>query len=332
MESSNTSTFCEYNFMSREIFNNILTEFIQSKAPKYQESTVISRERAEKCIEILENLNNNELKNSNAMNTEYSHATKHTPYEIVFGQKPRCNLPIVETLYHQNFICEEDIPENVALEIEPNLENSVTINNTDTDNDNESVTSNSELPEIIVLQQIDNQETVDLTNSNNNNMSKVDENENTIEKTGEDKENYETIPTFQKIRNTVRKNLEHNREIIRGVMESKSNSKRKVTFEIGDYVKDGYYKLGCTNGIIDTCFRAGDIGLLESSDYPELTEIPSTKLSLRTAAIKQSGISVSKAVCHCKGNCLSKRYACSKNNLKCSSKCHSGNNIVCQNK
>ncbi|CAG8557634.1 15781_t:CDS:2 [Dentiscutata heterogama] len=267
MESSNTSTLREYNFMSRKTFNNILTEFIQSKAPKYQESTVISRERAEKCIKILENPTNNELKNSSlskpiianhfmtrvqidlldlssrpdgswkyiahardhfshfswavpleskcafdvavilklskwledtkridwstglslyAMNTEYSHeyshATKHTLYEIIFGQKPRCNLPIVEALYFQNCTCEEDIPENIALEIEPILENCDTINDTDTDNDNES-------------------ETVDLTNDNNNNMNEIDcqvhENENTIEETGDDKENYETISTFQ---------------------------------------------------------------------------------------------------------------------------------------
>ncbi|CAG8488097.1 12619_t:CDS:2, partial [Racocetra persica] len=39
------------------------------------------------------------------------------------------------------------------------------------------------------------------------------------------------------------------------------------------------------------------------------------------------GCAKCKAVCHCKENCLSKRSACGKNNLKCSSRCH-GSNIM----
>ncbi|CAG8778340.1 18524_t:CDS:2, partial [Dentiscutata erythropus] len=122
-----------------------------------------------------------------------------------------------------------DIPENIVLEIEPDLEKN-NLDMTNNDNDNEFIDSNLELPG--------------------------------INKTNEDKENYETIPIFQKIHNTT-------------------------SFEIGDYVK-----LDCANGVLDTCFCTSDIGLLESSNYPELTKILSIQLSLHIAAIKQSSISI----------------------------------------
>ncbi|CAG8458069.1 22996_t:CDS:2 [Dentiscutata erythropus] len=93
--------------------------------------------------------------------------------------------------------------------------------------------------------------------------------EDKIEKTNEDKENYKTISIFQKIRNT-----------------------KFLLCKVLEILQDEYYKLGCTNSVLDTCFCVSDIGPLESSNYPELTEIPSIQLSLHTATIKQSSISV----------------------------------------
>ncbi|CAG8629819.1 5170_t:CDS:2, partial [Racocetra persica] len=199
---------------------------------KYQNATVISRERAEKYIEILENPDNNELKNLN--------------------QKEIC---LKEDLYDR--ICAYH--QTIGHEIEPNIEINDTLNN-----DDEYVNLNSELPklsEIIVSQQINTNisyETIDLTNNNNDDKNLIHENEieNTTEEIGNDKENNcEIVPTFQKIHNTTK------------------NLKRKVIYEVGDYVKVLVPKIDQSN--TDTCYRACDIGPLESFDYPKLAKIPS---------------------------------------------------------
>ncbi|CAG8516904.1 10943_t:CDS:2 [Cetraspora pellucida] len=160
MESSNTNTLREYNFMSRETFNNILTEFIQSKDSKYQNVTVISCEHAEKCIKILENPDNNELKNSSLykwikknvllmrIGDEKKLIKKKDQKEICLKEDLYDYIcayyqMIGHELYHQNYICKKDISENIVLEIKLNIEIDDILNN-----DTEFVNSNSE---IIVL-------------------------------------------------------------------------------------------------------------------------------------------------------------------------------------
>ncbi len=53
---------------------------------------------------------------TDAINTEVSAPIKTTPYEMVFGQKPRLNNPIISQLWDQGIHDEENIPENVGEE------------------------------------------------------------------------------------------------------------------------------------------------------------------------------------------------------------------------
>ncbi|CAG8812142.1 23269_t:CDS:2, partial [Racocetra persica] len=55
------------------------------------------------------------------------------------------------------------------------------------------------------------------------------------------------IKLFREFATLYEKNLEYNREVIRDIMKSKSNSKRKVTFEVEDYVKVPVPKIDRSN-------------------------------------------------------------------------------------
>ena len=51
------------------------------------------------------------------MNTEVSAVTGFPPYEMVFGRKPRANYFLLESLYEQSIMQEEDLPND--LDVEP---------------------------------------------------------------------------------------------------------------------------------------------------------------------------------------------------------------------
>lgn len=51
------------------------------------------------------------------MNTEVSAVTGFPPYQMVFGRKPRANYFLLESLYEQSIMQEEDLPND--LDVEP---------------------------------------------------------------------------------------------------------------------------------------------------------------------------------------------------------------------
>src|SRR6266516_3629433 len=50
------------------------------------------------------------------MNTEVSSVTGFAPYQIVFGRKPRANYFLLESLFEQSIMNEEDLPEDLNIE------------------------------------------------------------------------------------------------------------------------------------------------------------------------------------------------------------------------
>ena len=56
------------------------------------------------------------------MNNSICRATGKTPYELVYGQKPKNNFVWLDTLFEQNnnVLNEEDIPDNIEIEQEIN--------------------------------------------------------------------------------------------------------------------------------------------------------------------------------------------------------------------
>ena len=51
-----------------------------------------------------------------AMNTQVCSATKHSPYHLVFQQRPQCNLTLLYELWNMNITDEDDLPENIEIE------------------------------------------------------------------------------------------------------------------------------------------------------------------------------------------------------------------------
>ena len=63
-----------------------------------------------------------------SMNTSIAQGIKHTPFEVVFGQKPRLNVTLWESIADQGIEDEEDLPPSILKQLEE-------ITNTDTATD-----------------------------------------------------------------------------------------------------------------------------------------------------------------------------------------------------
>jgi hypothetical protein len=50
-----------------------------------------------------------------AMNNSWYRSHKKTPYELVYGDKPRSNCTLIEELYAKNIYNEEDIPDTIQV-------------------------------------------------------------------------------------------------------------------------------------------------------------------------------------------------------------------------
>ena len=54
-----------------------------------------------------------------SINTSESATTKKTPFEVVFGQKPRSHCTVLDELASQGILNEEDLPEGLLQEPDP---------------------------------------------------------------------------------------------------------------------------------------------------------------------------------------------------------------------
>ncbi|KAF0555787.1 retrotransposon nucleocapsid protein [Gigaspora margarita] len=50
------------------------------------------------------------------MNNSYCHSHKKTPYELVYGDKPKANCTLVEELFSRNIRDEEEIPDTIDIQ------------------------------------------------------------------------------------------------------------------------------------------------------------------------------------------------------------------------
>lgn len=151
------------------------------------------------------------------------------------------------------------------------------------------------------------------------------------------------------LRDTARRNLQQYTD----KMTQQMLKKRKVVdFKVGDFVRvnipkidrfnidrptlpckilekiDNQYRLGCKFGVINVCYSSGELEVLGTDTYAELSKIPSNQISIREAARFQSVGMVSGSICNCKGTCNSKKCKCIKANVKCTSRCHSGHSCL----
>ena len=88
----------------------------------------------------------------------------------------------------------------------------------------------------------------------------------------------------------------------------------------------GWYKLGCSEGILDTNYQAADLESIQVK-YDKLTDIPQTAISLMAAIRLQStnideGAHTDSNRCNCREDCSSRRCTCKRANITCSPNCH----------
>src|SRR6185503_11460272 len=90
------------------------------------------------------------------------------------------------------------------------------------------------------------------------------------------------------------------------------------------YGDGGWYKLGCSSGILNINYQAADLEIVDAV-YRELDNIPETVVSL-TVAVRVQGTgdesSASTSRCHCKNKCSTKRCPCKSIYNSCNPSCH----------
>jgi len=109
--------------------------------------------------------------------------------------------------------------------------------------------------------------------------------------------------------------------------------RRLLPCKVMEVLDGGWYKLGCSEGILDTHYQAADLESVRA-EYSELADIPQMTISLTTAirlqGINESAHTDSNNSCNCRANCSTRRCPCKRANSTCSSNCHS-NNDICTN-
>ena len=53
-----------------------------------------------------------------SMNTSLAQRIKHTPFEVVFGQQPRLNMTLWQSISNQSIKNEEDLPSSIQQQLE----------------------------------------------------------------------------------------------------------------------------------------------------------------------------------------------------------------------
>ena len=81
----------------------------------------------------------------------------------------------------------------------------------------------------------------------------------------------------------------------------------------------GYYRLGCTYGILERCYSAGEMECV-SAKFPELENIPNAQISLIKASRLQSSATAVNALCNCKSACNNNKFVCKRAGVACSSR------------
>jgi len=157
-------------------------------------------------------------------------------------------------------------------------------------------------------------------------------------------------------RNTAINSLDRYRDKMEHTMTTKYNI-HKHAYNIGDFVKiqiakidrgpgdrnslpckitrvlkDDMYQLVCKFGVLQNAFTASKIQPLGPQQFQELENPPMDQaVTLVEASRLQSAALGRDVTCNCKGNCLSGRCRCRKENVPCGSGCHPTNN-ACKRK
>jgi hypothetical protein len=98
---------------------------------------------------------------------------------------------------------------------------------------------------------------------------------------------------------------------------------RRLT-TVQEVLDGGWYRLGCSLEILNTCYQAADLETVEA-EYSELEDIPETTISLR-AVIRGQDVDNERSSCRCRTDCSTRRCPCRRVDNTCSPNCHPTNN------
>ncbi|XP_060872569.1 uncharacterized protein LOC132946537 [Metopolophium dirhodum] len=106
---------------------------------------------------------------------------------------------------------------------------------------------------------------------------------------------------------------------------------RNILAVVIEVTVDGYYRLGTKEGLLKSLYSRSQFSICQKN-LITIDQVPrENTFALRTIATQQStGTGQGFIKCTCKTKCQSKKCLCVKNNILCSSKCHSSS--VCCNK
>ncbi|CAF3590318.1 unnamed protein product [Rotaria socialis] len=277
-----------------------------------------------------------------SMNTSLAQGIKHTPFEVVFGQKPRLNMTLWQSISDQGIEDEEDLPPSIRNQ----LEQSSDLNAPEDEIPVVTGPSNN-LPADQQRGLDSSVQSDDLTQDRN-----IQENtfcESNIENLG--------LPGFPHndirskaadvyLARTTRQQLAHKIHIqslndkcnigdfvgLRIDKVDRTNTDPKLLPCVIIAKEEEKVKLACVYGVINQWWSFTSlVGLsavphelthLKPGDLQEISMITASKLYVRGAV---NGI-----CCSCKGGCKTKQCACKRNQVFCSTKCHK-NTSCCKN-
>ncbi|CAF3972471.1 unnamed protein product [Didymodactylos carnosus] len=300
-----------------------------------------------------------------ALNTSYAESTKKTPYEVVFGQQPRCDLEMWKILADSGIEDEEDLPADFAeqlnepqpmIDVEPVDTEYVTHNPIVTD-------TTATIPLDATLVQpanlTDETQTVPMNlpetpNEDLNDNSVIDVPPACLNPTNRHKrirdeaeENYlKTIEKRQKLYDAATQRSAYVIGDLVGLKidrVDRTNVTAKIlpckimSIQISSN-DTNMYRLCTKTCILSTSYQIQDLSDFTKCNFNDLRTVDPSTLPTKTfiQACQEymcisSGVDMAAEACHCKGQCATKHCPCKAKKVKCGTKCHRSKKKVCSN-
>ncbi|CAF1475533.1 unnamed protein product, partial [Didymodactylos carnosus] len=269
-----------------------------------------------------------------ALNTSYAESTKETPYEVVFGQQPRCDLERWRILANSGIEDEEDLSADFAEQLhEP--QPMIDVEPVDT----EYITHNPTVTDTAATIPLDETQTVPMNLSETSNEV-IDVPPACLNPTNRHKrvrdeaeENYlKTIEKRQKLYDAATQRSAYVIGDLVGLKidrVDRTNVTAKIlpckimSIQISSN-DTNMYRLCAKTCILSTSYQIQDLSDLTKCNFNDLRTVDPSTLPTKTFIqvcqeymCISSGVDISAEACHCKGQCATKHCSCKAKKVTC---------------